>query len=143
MFLSGTVHGHYSNAAFAKGLEAILQVLYEVNKYFQECEPWNLAKAKKNAPVADAETLEKNKKRLQDILYITYEAIRICSLLLQPIIPQKVAQAMDHFHIPKEHLNPMSYGYGYNYANMTGMSCTSNKSLILFMKPSTKNKISS
>jgi methionyl-tRNA synthetase len=130
--LVGTVHGLYSNAAFGKGLEAILQVLYDVNKYFQDCAPWQLTP--KKFATSDPEIIAMNKRRLQDILYITYEAIRVCSLLLQPIIPQKVAQVMDHFHIPKEHWNPLEHGYGYKYADMTKTAMLNNRPLILFAK---------
>jgi methionyl-tRNA synthetase len=125
----------YSNAAFGKGLEAILQVLYDVNKYFQDCAPWQLTP--KKFATSDPEIIAMNKRRLQDILYITYEAIRVCSLLLQPIIPQKVAQVMDHFHIPKEHWNPLEHGYGYKYAEMTKTAMLNNRPLILFAKNKT------
>jgi methionyl-tRNA synthetase len=67
-----------SRAAFEKqDLEAIWTVLGDTNAYFAEQAPWVLRKT-------DVE-------RMQTVLYVTLEVLRIVSILAQPVMPTATA----------------------------------------------------
>jgi methionyl-tRNA synthetase len=61
--------------AFQSALTEVLRVTSRANKYIDETTPWILAKD------------EKNKKRLAAVLYNLLETIRICTILLTPVMP--------------------------------------------------------
>ena len=53
----------------------VMKVIARANKYIDETAPWQLAKD------------EANKTRLATVMYNLLEAIRICTVLLQPVMP--------------------------------------------------------
>ena len=60
----------------SEALDSIFEVLRKCNKYIDDTTPWILAK-------------DENKKgRLSTVLYNLLESIRICSVLLQPFMPE-------------------------------------------------------
>ncbi len=59
----------------ADGIEAVMKLLRQSNKYIDETAPWVLAKD------------EEKKEVLRTVLYNLLEAIRISSILLEPIMP--------------------------------------------------------
>ena len=59
----------------ADGIEAVMKLLRQSNKYIDETAPWVLAKD------------EAKKEVLRTVLYNLLEAIRISSILLEPIMP--------------------------------------------------------
>lgn len=59
-----------------KTLALIFARLSRLNKYIDENEPWVLART------------EAHKERLNDVLYILLEGIRLCALQLEPFIPR-------------------------------------------------------
>ena len=72
-------------------VEKILVGVEEVNRYLVKCAPWKLRKTAQ-AP----EGGEDVKARLNTILYVTAEALRILSLALHPIMPE-VTEKYIHF----------------------------------------------
>ena len=61
---------------FQNGLEEIFKVVDRANKYIDETAPWALGKD------------ESKRNRLATVLYNLLETIRICTTLLQPIMPE-------------------------------------------------------
>ncbi len=61
--------------AAQQAVAEVLKVIARANKYIDETAPWQLAKD------------EANKTRLATVMYNLLEAIRICTVLLQPIMP--------------------------------------------------------
>ena len=61
--------------AFNTALSEVLKVTSRANKYIDDTQPWELVKDEKNHP------------RLATVLYNLLETIRICTVMLQPIIP--------------------------------------------------------
>ena len=59
----------------SEALESIFEVLRRSNKYIDETMPWVLAKE------------EEKKDRLETVLYLLLESIRVCASLLEPYIP--------------------------------------------------------
>ncbi len=65
---------------FYAALEEIMQFVRLLNRYFNDEEPWQLAKD------------PQNKDRLGTVLYNIVEGLRITSVLLEPAMPQKAAE---------------------------------------------------
>ncbi len=62
--------------AFQNGLAEIFKVISRANKYIDETAPWALAKD------------EKKRARLATVMYNLLETIRICAVLLQPVLTE-------------------------------------------------------
>ena len=60
---------------------AVFEVVAETNRYFANAEPWKLAKG--------------DPARMRLVLYVTIEALRICAILLQPVMPGSMAKLLD------------------------------------------------
>ncbi|MBQ4629135.1 MAG: methionine--tRNA ligase [Clostridia bacterium] len=80
--LKKTVIGAYAQAEacleefrMSDCIEAIMAIARRCNKYIDETTPWILAKS------------EETKARLDEVLYNLAESIRICAILLSPIMP--------------------------------------------------------
>ncbi|BAI79578.1 methionyl-tRNA synthetase [Deferribacter desulfuricans SSM1] len=70
------VDTHLNNIAFNKALISIWQLVSELNKYIDKNAPWMLAKD------------ESKRDRLESVLYLVLDGIRILSLLIYPFMPQ-------------------------------------------------------
>lgn len=73
--LPSKVTSDYETLHIADGLEAIFKVIARANKYIDENAPWVLAKD------------ESKKARLATVLYNLLDAIRRCTILLSPAMP--------------------------------------------------------
>ncbi|QDS67675.1 hypothetical protein FKW77_005143 [Venturia effusa] len=77
-------------------LKRIVRLLYKANVYITEQEPWQLAKQLKTQP--DPQAAEK----LDEVLYLCTEALRIAGILLQPYMPTKAALLLDMLGVDEE-----------------------------------------
>lgn len=82
--LAGVLPEKYEEAMqrldYVAALEATWDVIKEANRYLEQSEPWNLAKAEETRP------------RLEAVLYNALEAVRIAALFCAPIMPQTSAE---------------------------------------------------
>ncbi|VDP32602.1 unnamed protein product [Soboliphyme baturini] len=69
---------------YSSSLEAIMTVMRGANSFFQKHEPW------------------KNTRDEKTTLHVTYQALRLCGILLQPIIPDHAERLLDRLGIPLE-----------------------------------------
>ncbi|CRK49431.1 Methionine--tRNA ligase [Rhodococcus sp. RD6.2] len=67
------VRAEFDVQAVHLGLEAIWHVLAETNRYFSAQEPWVLRKT--------------DTARMETVLYVTLEVVRIVGILVQPVMP--------------------------------------------------------
>ncbi|CAH0721289.1 unnamed protein product, partial [Brenthis ino] len=88
--LPETCHKHFSNYQFYKAVDAVIHVLHHTNLFFETMKPWELKKK------------PECQKELDVILHVTLETLRICSIILQPIIPSLSTKLLDKLQIPKE-----------------------------------------
>lgn len=95
--LSETVDGLYSNCEFRQAFEEIFKVLHTANQFFQSEAPWTLC-PKANSPPPSASDLS----RLDAILYLSFEALRVCAILLQPVLPKASSLLLDKFCVPSD-----------------------------------------
>ena len=65
---------HFS---FQNAIVGVFAIISRANKYIDENQPWVLAK-----------DLEANRPRLARVMYTLLEAVRICTVLLTPVMPQ-------------------------------------------------------
>jgi methionyl-tRNA synthetase len=83
-----------------KALDEIMTLIRDTNKYLERKAPWQYLK---NNDV-DPDKKRKAKKMCGGILYNALESVRICSLLLSPVIPKKFEEIKEIFNgeIPME-----------------------------------------
>jgi methionyl-tRNA synthetase len=62
-----------------EGLDAVLSSIREINRYIEQAAPWSLYK-------------EENFVRVDTVLYHAAEALRLASLLLQPVLPERMPE---------------------------------------------------
>eukprot|EP01112_Ceratiomyxa_fruticulosa_P000461 TRINITY_DN1041_c0_g1_i1.p1 TRINITY_DN1041_c0_g1~~TRINITY_DN1041_c0_g1_i1.p1 ORF type:complete len:606 (+),score=116.55 TRINITY_DN1041_c0_g1_i1:64-1881(+) len=112
----------YSNGEFTKGILVVISLLYDANKMINDTAPWTMAKGKPN----------ENLDRLSQIIYMSLEYIRICTLHLFPIIPQTCAKIFELLGIDASNINVQKvsqYGYDYSLGNKSGPP---SKTVLLF-----------
>ena len=76
----------HANFALNKALDAIWKVVAEANRYFAGQEPWAL---KKSDPA-----------RMDTVLYVTAEVLRIVGIMAQPYVPDSAARLLDLLGVP-------------------------------------------
>ncbi len=75
-------HGDF---AISKSMDAIWKVVADANRYFAGQEPWAL---KKTDPA-----------RMETVLYVTAEVLRVVGILIQPYVPQSAAKLLDLLNV--------------------------------------------
>jgi len=86
--LHGTVADLVGQLRFWAALEEVMQFVRRLNRYFNDEEPWKLAKAADGA------------ERLETVLYCCVEGLRIVSILLEPALPSKVKDLRQSLALP-------------------------------------------
>ncbi|XP_062608990.1 methionine--tRNA ligase, mitochondrial-like [Saccostrea cucullata] len=82
---------HYKGFLCHKVSEAIFEYLRWSNKLFNDHEPWRLCKD----PGSES--------HVHCVLHLNMETLRVCSILLQPLIPDIANQVLDRLGISKGH----------------------------------------
>ena len=82
-----TARAAFEKQEFSRALEAIWGVLGDTNAYFAEQAPWVLRKT-------DVE-------RMNTVLYVTLEVVRIVAILTQPVMPTAAAAILDALGQPE------------------------------------------
>ena len=82
------VRTHHEAYAITKAMDVIWRCVAEANRYFAGQEPWAL---KKTDP-----------ERMETVLYVTAEVVRIIGILIQPYVPQSAAKLLDVLAIPAD-----------------------------------------
>ena len=92
--MAGELRGKYEKLMDAfqtqAALEEVFKVVSRANKYIDETAPWILAKD------------EAKRARLATVMYNLLEALRICTQLLTPFMPESTAKAADQLGVPAE-----------------------------------------
>ena len=83
--LPSQVTAAYDAFEFYHGIIAIMDVLRACNAFVQHEQPWVLAKS----------TRDIDRDRLQQLIHVTLECLRLSGILLQPIIPSIAKQLLD------------------------------------------------
>jgi methionyl-tRNA synthetase len=75
------VRVHHADFAISRALDTIWKVVADTNRYFAGQEPWAL---KKTDPA-----------RMETVLYVTAEVLRIVGILIQPYVPESATKLLD------------------------------------------------
>ncbi|KAL1922969.1 uncharacterized protein VTP21DRAFT_9345 [Calcarisporiella thermophila] len=78
--LPASIDNHFQSFDFSKAVRQIFDTIGEANKYFNDNAPWSLT--------------EDTQRRDQVVGY-ALESVRIAALLLQPVMPGKMAEVLD------------------------------------------------
>lgn len=89
--LTGNCEKHYECADFYKGIDDIMSVLRINNALYESTKPWKLVK--------ELCLNSKSYEEYSNLQTITFEVLRICSILLQPIVPRMSSLALDRMDI--------------------------------------------
>ncbi len=79
--LPGQVFAQVKALALNEALESIMETVREINRYLEQSAPWKLAKQQQTAQVGT-------------VLYTATEALRLCALLLTPVMPHKANEVL-------------------------------------------------
>ncbi len=90
------VREHHDAYAITKAMDVIWRCVAEANRYFAGQEPWAL---KKTDPA-----------RMETVLYVTAEVVRMIGILIQPYVPGSAAKLLDVLAIPAEQRGFVSIG---------------------------------
>jgi methionyl-tRNA synthetase len=84
--LNDKVSKCYDDLLFYRGIEHIFDQVRNTNAFFEIHQPWKMKKG------ADLST----------ILFLTYETVRVASLLLQPVVPEYADKALSRLGLSKD-----------------------------------------
>ncbi|GMT32775.1 hypothetical protein PFISCL1PPCAC_24072, partial [Pristionchus fissidentatus] len=87
---------HYDQMLFYKGIEDIMTLSKHTNAFFQVHAPWKMNQGAK----------------LSTVLYVTYEATRIISLMMQPITPKLSDFCLSRLGISSDYRNLETATFG-------------------------------
>jgi methionyl-tRNA synthetase len=84
---------HIKKINLNQSIDQILKLVRSTNRYIENQAPWNLAK-------------ESNKERLETVLYVGCEVLRIISALFYPLLPNKSVRLRELLGLSGEELSP-------------------------------------
>lgn len=82
---------YFERADFYKGVDEIMSVLRLNNRLYEDSKPWKLIKEVKKD--------EQARVTYHNLQAVTFETLRICSILLQPITPMISKIALNHLEV--------------------------------------------
>lgn len=88
----------------ADAIESVMKLLRASNKYIDDTAPWVLAKS------------EENYEKLQGVLYHLFEAIRISTILLEPIMPSTSKSVYHQIHTEYSTFSDLDFGKQKSYS---------------------------
>ncbi len=80
---------HYDRLNFYRGIQEVMAVLYDCNKFFEDYKPWELRKT------------EGDQLKLECVLHVTLETLRLCSIALLPIVPEICDKIFYKLNVPE------------------------------------------
>ncbi|XP_019855020.1 PREDICTED: methionine--tRNA ligase, mitochondrial-like isoform X2 [Amphimedon queenslandica] len=92
--LSTTVNNCYSSYEFGRGISSIMECLHMANRFFGRHKPWTLV------PNPDSHA------HLGTVLAVSMETLRLCSILLSPIIPDSSSKILQRLGMSSESIGP-------------------------------------
>ncbi|KAL7730499.1 hypothetical protein ACLKA6_000502 [Drosophila palustris] len=88
--LAARCEQHYESNHFHLVADTVMAVLHATNNFFECAKPWEL-KAGGSCP---------NAPRLETIIAMTMDALRLCGIVLQPMMPQLASRLLDKLNVP-------------------------------------------
>lgn len=126
-------HQNYSVNNFHLVVDAVMSALHAANNFFESTKPWELKKGN-----------ETQIRKLETIISITMEALKISGIILQPIIPNMTCNLLNRLNVPEKE---RSWKYTTLMLRQKSLSLKDLESNILFKriileeKPTNKRKV--
>lgn len=95
---------HYDDNNFYLVVDKVMAALHATNNFFESSKPWELKKASPvlspspSASEAITSSSERSQK-LDTILSMTMDSLRLCAIILQPIIPDMSSKLLDKLSV--------------------------------------------
>ncbi|XP_067007448.2 methionine--tRNA ligase, mitochondrial [Anabrus simplex] len=86
--LPDAVKSHFGALNFYKGIDVIIATLHEANRFFESQKPWELKKS------------PELRTKLDFVLHLTMETLRVCGIALQPIVPELCNILLQKLEVP-------------------------------------------
>ena len=100
------VNENINNLKINEALEEIFKLLDKCNKYIDENEPWNLYK-------------NNDLKRLEDVIYIILENIKVSSILLESFIPETSLKIKNMLNKKEVNIDDVLFNEDDSYKELT------------------------
>lgn len=84
-------HQHYNDFNFHLVVDSVIAILHCANNFFETTKPWELKNGDEGA-----------KRRLETIISLTMESLRISGIILQPIIPDFTQKLLKRLNISED-----------------------------------------
>ncbi|XP_050340257.1 methionine--tRNA ligase, mitochondrial [Bactrocera neohumeralis] len=99
---------HYADNNFYLVVDTVISTLHAANNFFETARPWELKRPVAAATpgsgatgAANVQNIE-NFERLETIIAMTMDTLRICGIVLQPIMPQLCGKLLNKLAVPPE-----------------------------------------
>jgi methionyl-tRNA synthetase len=97
--LPKAIFKHVDMLAVNDALARVMEVVSEINRYLEQTAPWTQAKAGQD-------------ERVATILYTGLEALRFASVLLQPVMPERMIELWRRLGWQPPHAMPAALSWG-------------------------------
>ena len=91
-----------------------MHTLLQLNRYFDAHKPWALAKDASGAAAVYLcwRSVGAGQGQLDAVLYTTLETLRVCGILLQPVMPGTMSALLDRLGAPPAHRTRAHAAFG-------------------------------
>lgn len=89
--LPAKCHQNYTSYNFYLVVDSVMSALHAANNFFETTKPWELKNGDEDAT-----------KKLETIISLTMEALRISGTILQPIVPDYTSKLLKRLNIPQD-----------------------------------------
>ena len=90
-FLTEKVSHHFENFEMHMAINLIMSQLRDTNTFIQKHKPWELVN----------DTGNHSRDRLDTVLHVSLHTLRICGILLQPVIPKLSDKLLTRLNVDK------------------------------------------
>lgn len=90
VYLSEKSQQHYEEYNFYLVVDQVIATLHAANNFFETCRPWEMKKATKGS---------EDFHKLQTIIAIALDTLRVSSIILQPILPVMTKKLLDKLNV--------------------------------------------
>lgn len=116
---------NYDQADFYKGVDDIMSVLRLNNKIYEDTQPWKLVKEIDQDP--------NSLTKYHNLQAVTFEVLRVCSILLQPIVPKLSREVLRCLNVGKYSWQDAQVNLDFGDSNQTRNLAT-RRDFILFRR---------
>jgi methionyl-tRNA synthetase len=82
----------YSEYSFHLVVDSVMSTLHAANGFFESAKPWEFKNSKEQT----------DKAKLDTIISITLECLRICGIVMQPIVPNYSSKLLERLNVSQE-----------------------------------------